>query len=139
VEGDDERELQAGQQDGIHSLDLLRATIGARVILRAGKFRPPLPNHGENDYHYQTRHSTAAPAACIMYVCVCNAITEREVRACAEAGMRTVEDLSFALGLGTCCGRCRDCAAGVLAEFHGGQGAQPATRAAEPAVVAGGD
>jgi bacterioferritin-associated ferredoxin len=87
------------------------------------------------------RHDPA-PAACIMYVCVCNAITDRELRACAEAGMRTVEELSFALGLGTCCGRCRDCAAGVLAEVHGtraAHGPPPAACAAEPALAAAGD
>jgi bacterioferritin-associated ferredoxin len=32
--------------------------------------------------------------------------------------MRTVEELGSALGLGTCCGRCRDCAAQLLDEVH---------------------
>ena len=53
-----------------------------------------------------------------MYICICNAITDREIRACADLGMRTVEDLGFALGLGTCCGRCRECAAALLDEHH---------------------
>jgi bacterioferritin-associated ferredoxin len=74
-----------------------------------------------------------------MYVCVCNAITDREVRACAEGGMRTVEDLSFALGLGTCCGRCRDCAADVLAEVHGARAAPVAGERAEVALLSGDD
>jgi bacterioferritin-associated ferredoxin len=64
-----------------------------------------------------------------MYVCICNAVTDREVRACAEQGMRTVEELASALGLGTCCGRCRDCAAQLLDEAHAGRDARLATAA----------
>jgi bacterioferritin-associated ferredoxin len=51
-----------------------------------------------------------------MYVCVCNAITEREIRAAAELGARSVEELSSALGVATCCGRCAECARSVLDE-----------------------
>ena len=52
-----------------------------------------------------------------MYVCLCNAITEREVRECAHRlGARSVEDLTAHLGLGAGCGRCLDCACQVLAE-----------------------
>ena len=38
-----------------------------------------------------------------MYVCVCNAITDREIRGAAELGARTLEDLSATLGVATCC------------------------------------
>lgn len=52
-----------------------------------------------------------------MYVCLCNAITEREVRECAHRlGARSVEDLTAHLGLGAGCGRCLDCACQVLEE-----------------------
>ena len=50
-----------------------------------------------------------------MYVCVCNAITDREIRAAADLGCRTIEDLQATLGVATCCRRCTDCARGVLA------------------------
>jgi bacterioferritin-associated ferredoxin len=50
-----------------------------------------------------------------MYVCICNAITDREIRAAAQLGARTLEDLKGSLGVATCCGRCSDCARGVLA------------------------
>jgi bacterioferritin-associated ferredoxin len=53
--------------------------------------------------------------------------------------MRTVEDLSVALGLGTCCGRCRDCAADVLAEVHGARAAPVAGERAEVALLSGDD
>lgn len=51
-----------------------------------------------------------------MYVCVCNAITDREIRAAAELGARTLEDLSATLGVATCCRKCSDCARRVLAD-----------------------
>jgi len=41
-----------------------------------------------------------------MYICVCNAITERQVRACVSAGATTLGDLQFELGVATCCGCC---------------------------------
>ena len=41
-----------------------------------------------------------------MYVCVCNAITERQVRAAVDAGAATLDDLQFELGVATCCGSC---------------------------------
>lgn len=51
-----------------------------------------------------------------MYVCVCNAITEREVRECARRGCCSLEALSEELGVGTCCGRCRPAAKEILDE-----------------------
>lgn len=51
-----------------------------------------------------------------MYVCVCNAVTDRQIRRAAVRGATTVEDLSRELKVATCCGRCRDCARAVLEE-----------------------
>ena len=51
-----------------------------------------------------------------MYICLCNAITEGQVRKCAQDGHCSLEELASALGIGTACGRCRDCAAQVFAE-----------------------
>jgi len=45
-----------------------------------------------------------------MYVCVCNAITERQVRDSVAAGANTLSDLQFDLGVATCCGCCADTA-----------------------------
>lgn len=50
-----------------------------------------------------------------MYICICNAVTDREIRAAAQLGARTLEDLQCSLGVATCCRRCTDCARGVLA------------------------
>lgn len=49
-----------------------------------------------------------------MYVCICNAVTEKAVRECASQGARCVEDLTSALGVAAGCGRCRECAVDLL-------------------------
>jgi bacterioferritin-associated ferredoxin len=51
-----------------------------------------------------------------MYVCVCNAVTDREIRGAVKLGVRTMDDLSACLGVATCCRRCTDCAQRVLCE-----------------------
>ncbi|HWD21557.1 MAG TPA: (2Fe-2S)-binding protein [Burkholderiales bacterium] len=53
-----------------------------------------------------------------MYVCLCNAVTEREVRECAGKGATCLEDLAVQLGVGAGCGRCRECAMEVLEEMQ---------------------
>jgi bacterioferritin-associated ferredoxin len=51
-----------------------------------------------------------------MYVCVCNAVTDGEIRGAVKLGVRSLADLSSMLGVATCCGRCTECARSVLAE-----------------------
>ena len=51
-----------------------------------------------------------------MYVCVCNAVTDREIRGAVKLGARSLADLQDTLGVATCCRRCADCACEVLAE-----------------------
>jgi bacterioferritin-associated ferredoxin len=41
-----------------------------------------------------------------MYICLCNAITERQIIRAAEEGARSPEDLTHALGVGLGCGSC---------------------------------
>ena len=49
-----------------------------------------------------------------MYVCICNAITDREIRGAVALGARSLADLQSTLGVATCCGRCADCAQRVV-------------------------
>jgi bacterioferritin-associated ferredoxin len=49
-----------------------------------------------------------------MYICICNAVTQRQVEECARAGASSLDELSFKLGVGTGCGRCRECATDLL-------------------------
>ena len=49
-----------------------------------------------------------------MYVCVCAALTERELRRQVESGVHTLEQLSSSTGCGTGCGCCRQFASEQL-------------------------
>ncbi|MFB1029171.1 MAG: (2Fe-2S)-binding protein, partial [Thauera sp.] len=44
-----------------------------------------------------------------MYVCVCNAVTERQIHHAAAQGARTLRDLRQSLGVTAECGRCARC------------------------------
>lgn len=41
-----------------------------------------------------------------MYVCLCRAVTDRQVRESVENGASTFREVRDELDLGTCCGRC---------------------------------
>jgi len=51
-----------------------------------------------------------------LYICICNAITERQVRDCARSGANSVDQLASELGVGAGCGRCLECAHDLLRE-----------------------
>jgi bacterioferritin-associated ferredoxin len=51
-----------------------------------------------------------------MYICLCNAITDRQIMQAAELGARSPQDLAQHLGIGLGCGRCVSCAEAVLNE-----------------------
>jgi len=53
-----------------------------------------------------------------MYVCVCNAITDREIRGAMALGLDSFADLKSNLGVATCCGRCEDCAKVLVSEVR---------------------
>jgi bacterioferritin-associated ferredoxin len=49
-----------------------------------------------------------------MYVCICNGVTDRDIRQAAEAGCRTLAELTMRTGCGATCGTCLDTAAVLL-------------------------
>ena len=49
-----------------------------------------------------------------MYVCVCNAVTDRDIYEAAGQGVSTLDALGEHLKVATCCGRCADCARQIL-------------------------
>jgi bacterioferritin-associated ferredoxin len=53
-----------------------------------------------------------------MYVCVCKAVTDRQIREAAAGGARTLKDLRRDLGVTSDCGRCAGCARDCLKEAH---------------------
>lgn len=57
-----------------------------------------------------------------MYVCVCKAVTDRQIREAAQGGARTLKDLRRDLGVTSDCGRCASCAHECLLEANQGMG-----------------
>ncbi len=53
-----------------------------------------------------------------MYVCICNAVTERTIREAAASGVRTMSELSRRTGCSDCCGSCADLANEILDDAH---------------------
>lgn len=51
-----------------------------------------------------------------MYVCVCKAVTERQIHQAARGGAQTLKDLRRDLGVTSECGRCASCAKQCLRE-----------------------
>jgi bacterioferritin-associated ferredoxin len=49
-----------------------------------------------------------------MYICICNAVTEREIRGAVELGCSSIDDLRRDLGVASCCGKCLPDARKVL-------------------------
>ena len=49
-----------------------------------------------------------------MIVCVCNNISDREIRQAVDLGLSTMAELRRDLGVATCCGKCHTCAREVL-------------------------
>lgn len=54
-----------------------------------------------------------------MYVCICNAVSETDIRRAAAEGVRSLEQLRMRTGCGTTCGCCEPVAEQVLAECLG--------------------
>lgn len=51
-----------------------------------------------------------------MYVCLCRAVKEADVRQAVASGVDDVEQLAERLGVGTGCGSCRELAAALIEE-----------------------
>jgi len=51
-----------------------------------------------------------------MYVCICNAITDSQIREAAESGAQDLWALQSALGVASGCGSCKEAASEILRE-----------------------
>lgn len=58
--------------------------------------------------------STDECRVCDMYVCLCNAVTEKHVAEAIANGARCMKDLRTRLGVTKTCGRCAQCASECL-------------------------
>ena len=66
-----------------------------------------------------------------MYVCICNAITDKQIRKAAEAGATDLWDLQRELGVATSCGSCKEMASDILRDAT----AQVQPRVYQPATA----
>ena len=53
-------------------------------------------------------------ATVFMYICICNAVTEREIRGAVDLGCRNMTELRRDLGVASCCGKCEPDARRIL-------------------------
>jgi bacterioferritin-associated ferredoxin len=49
-----------------------------------------------------------------MYVCLCNAISDRQIRAVVERGAASLAEVQAHLPVANCCGSCKDTACDVI-------------------------
>lgn len=68
-----------------------------------------------------------------MYVCVCNAVSHKELREHFDEGAKSVADLQMKTGAGTCCGTCLAMVDDLVNEWGPSVPYVPA----DPAVAAG--
>jgi bacterioferritin-associated ferredoxin len=54
-----------------------------------------------------------------MYVCVCKAVRDRDLRQAAASGCRSFRELQTLTGVSTCCGRCEPLAREVFDQACG--------------------
>ena len=53
-----------------------------------------------------------------MYVCICNGVTDHQIREAAANGCRTVAELTMRTGCGATCGSCLGMAGELLDEYQ---------------------
>ena len=53
-----------------------------------------------------------------MYICICKAVTENDVRHAMENGAATVRNLHDELGVASCCGKCAPAAKMLVKEIR---------------------
>ena len=70
-----------------------------------------------------------------MYICICNAVTERAIREAVRDGARSIFDLTLRTGCSTQCGTCTDVVRDILNDTLSEIGAE--RKPVELKVVAG--
>jgi bacterioferritin-associated ferredoxin len=65
-----------------------------------------------------------------MYVCLCHAVTDQEIRAAVGLGADSLEAIGEHLGVGTRCGCCRETAAQLISDCRSCPAAHGSARAA---------
>ncbi|OLI15824.1 (2Fe-2S)-binding protein, partial [Xanthomonas oryzae] len=53
-----------------------------------------------------------------MYVCICNGVTDHQIREAAENGCASLSELTMRTGCGSNCGSCLEMAGDLLNQVH---------------------
>ena len=56
-----------------------------------------------------------------MYVCICNAVTDKQILQAQSEGCLSIDEITESLGVGSGCGRCLEKAEDLLIESAGVQ------------------
>src|SRR3546814_4934857 len=77
----------------------------------------------DNHSHSQSqwRRSRSDGVFRTMYVCICNGVTDSDIRQAAKAGCGGLAELTMRTGCGACCGSCVDTAAETLEQARAEQ------------------
>jgi len=67
-----------------------------------------------------------------MYVCICNAVTDQEIRDAYDGGAHTFAAIQDELGVATCCGCCEPVAREILASCQAQQEKETAAHYPRP-------
>lgn len=51
-----------------------------------------------------------------MYICVCHAVSDRQIQEAVDRGARSLFEVQCQLPVGSCCGRCEDTASKLVSE-----------------------
>jgi len=68
--------------------------------------------------HYNLRYYSINWSQCTMYVCVCKAVTDREIKKAAKRGATSLTELREQLGVASCCGSCASHAQELINDVH---------------------
>ena len=60
-----------------------------------------------------------------MYVCICNGVTDHQIREVAEAGCSSVAELTMRTGAGASCGSCLNLLAEMIDDVQAARRALP--------------
>ncbi|MCZ2722457.1 (2Fe-2S)-binding protein [Marinomonas sp. 15G1-11] len=41
-----------------------------------------------------------------MFICICNAVTDNQIKSALDSGAKSMSDLNKTLAVGSCCGKC---------------------------------
>ncbi|WP_372737392.1 (2Fe-2S)-binding protein [Neptunomonas sp.] len=53
-----------------------------------------------------------------MYICICNAVTDSQIKDALDEGATNVSDLNKSLSLGSCCGKCTRTARQIIKQHR---------------------